>query len=100
YDCAGWRDITRRDALGALQARLSATGAGAFPPVPAAVPGGAGRYPRGGPTGILWRDQGPGSVRGLHRASRAAQERELVRLRQAALRQFFIMHASIILWKI
>ena len=38
HDRAGRRDIARRHALGALQARLSAAGAGALPPVPAALP--------------------------------------------------------------
>jgi hypothetical protein len=56
HDCAGRRDITRPRAVGALQARLPATSAGAFPSVPAAFPGGARRCPRGGPAGVLWRD--------------------------------------------
>ena len=47
----------------------------------------ARRRPRGGPAGVLRRDRGPASARGLRRASRAAQEEELVRLRQAALRR-------------
>ena len=48
---------------------------------------GARRRPRGGPAGVLRRDRGPASSRGLRRASRAAQAEELVRLRQAALRR-------------
>src|SRR5436853_5146515 len=38
YDCTGWRHIARRDALGTLQAWVPSAGAGAFPPVPAALP--------------------------------------------------------------
>src|SRR5689334_24167354 len=53
------------------------------------------RSPRGGPTGIFWRDQGPGSVRGLHRASRTAQEKELVRLRDRKSTRLNSSHSSI-----
>jgi len=43
---SGGRDIARRHALGALQARLPAAGASAFPRLfPAALPGGARRRP-------------------------------------------------------
>ena len=57
YDRAGRRDIARRHALGTLQARLPAAGAGALPPVPAALPGRARRRPRGRPAGVLRRDR-------------------------------------------
>ncbi len=46
-------DITRRDALGALQAWLPAAGAGTVPLVPAALPSRARRGSRGGPAGVL-----------------------------------------------
>ena len=49
--------------------------------------GGARRCPRGGPASVLRRDRGPLSSPGLRRASRAAQEEGLVRLRQGALRR-------------
>ena len=62
HDRAGRRDIARRHALGALQARLPAAGAGALPPVPAALPGRARRRPRGGPAGVLRRDRGPAAT--------------------------------------
>src|SRR5690242_5687552 len=67
--------------------RLSPTGAGALPPVPAALPDRSRRCPRGGPAGFLRRDRGPTAPNGLHRLSRAAATEELVRLRQAALRR-------------
>ena len=41
------------------RARLPVAGAGALPPVPAALPGRARRRPRGGPAGVLRRDRGP-----------------------------------------
>src|SRR6516165_4545737 len=70
-----------------LQARLSAASAGAVPPVPAAVPGGARRRPRGRPARVLWQDPGLASTPGLRRTSRTAQAEEMVRLCQAALRR-------------
>src|SRR5215813_12047254 len=42
-------------------------GAGAVPPVPAAVPGGARRRPRGRPARVLWQDPRLASPRGLRR---------------------------------
>ena len=48
---------------------------------------GARRRPRGRPAGVLRRYRQPASPRGLRRASRAARQEELVRLRQAALRR-------------
>src|SRR5262249_59039993 len=85
YDCAGWRDIARRDALGALQARLSPAGAGAFPSVPAVVPGGARRRPRGRPARVLLREPELAPPRGLCRTSGTAQAAEMGRLQQTAL---------------
>src|ERR1700730_10126059 len=79
------RDIARQHALGALQTRLPLAGTGAVPPVPAALPGRDRRCPRGGSAGVLRRAQGPAWPSGLCRAPRAAQEEELVPLRQAAL---------------
>jgi Putative transposase len=45
--------------MGALQAQLSAAGAGAVAPVPAALPDRTGRRLRGGPAAVLRRDRGP-----------------------------------------
>src|SRR5215813_1841554 len=50
-------------------------GAGAVPPVPAAVPGGARRRPRGRPARVLWQDPRLASPRGLRRTSRTTQRR-------------------------
>src|SRR6516225_5677989 len=85
HDRARRRDIARRYTLGALQSQLSPASARALPPIPAALPDAARRRLRGGPADVLWRDRGPGSPRGLHRAPCATQEEEVVRLRQAAL---------------
>ena len=57
YDRTERRDFARRDALAALQARLPPAGAGAFPPIPAALSGSARRCPRGRAAGIFWRDR-------------------------------------------
>src|SRR6185312_14096074 len=84
---AGRWDIPRRDALGALQARLPPAGAGALPPVPPAIPGRPRRRPRGGPAGVLREDRGSAAPGGLRRSSRATAAEELVRLHQAALRR-------------
>src|ERR1700737_813471 len=86
-DRAGRRNIARRETLGAVPARLLLASAGAIAPVPAALPGRPRRRSRGGPTGVLRRTRQPASPTGLHRASRAARQEELVRLRQAALRR-------------
>src|SRR5271154_4642861 len=86
HDRAGRRDIARRHALAALQARLSAAGAGAVAPVPAALPDRARCRPRGRPAVLLRRDCGPVSSRGLPHSPRAAAAEELVHLRQAAFR--------------
>ena len=55
-------------------------GAGAVPPVPAAVPDGACRRPCSGPARVLWQNPGLALPRGLRRTSRTAQAEELVRL--------------------
>src|SRR5882757_5005439 len=87
YDRARRRNIARWYALGALQTRFPLTGARAVPPVPAALPDAARRRARGGPAGVFRRARRPAWPRGLRRVPRAAQEKELVRLRQAALRR-------------
>ena len=68
HDRAGRRDIARWYALGALQTRLPLAGAGALPPVPAALPDAARRRPRGGPAGVLRRARRPAQPDGLCRA--------------------------------
>ena len=69
YDCAGRRDITRRHAVGALQARLPLASARIVPSVPPALSGRARRRPYRRPAGVLWRDRGSASPRSLPRIS-------------------------------
>ena len=83
YDRAGRWNIARWYALGALPTRLPVASARAVPPVPAALPDAARRRPCGGPAGILRRARRPAQPGGLCRLSRATEEEELVRLRQA-----------------
>src|SRR5205085_2697509 len=65
---------------------FSIAGAGALAPVPAALPGRARRRSCGA-AGVLRRTRRPTQPVYLRRLSRAAEEQELVRLRQAALRR-------------
>src|SRR5438105_228525 len=87
HDRAGRRGIIRRYALGALPTRFPVAGAGAVPPVPAALPDRARRCLRGGPAVVLRRSRRPAPSGRLRRIPRAAEEEELVHLRQAALRR-------------
>src|SRR5438105_837743 len=80
YDRAGRRGITRRYALDTLPTRFPVAGAGAVPPVPAAIPDRACRCPCGGSADVLRRTRQPASPGGLRRAPRATQEEKLVRL--------------------
>ena len=80
-DIAGWH------ALGIWPTRFPLASAGTVPFVPADLPGRARRGSRGGPSGLLRRDRVAASSERVRRVSRAAAQKELVRLAQAALRR-------------
>ena len=69
----------------------------AVPPVDAHQAGGSTRR---GQAAVLRRPRASHRRQSIRRVPRPAQKDALVRLCQAPVRQFFIMRASIILWKI